>query len=105
MTNLSGRNIISFDDLSIDDVLSIFETADEINADPKKFFGHASGRIASTLFYEPSTRTRLSFESSMQRLGGGVISAWDVNASSASKGESLADTVRVVSSYLSLIHI
>ena len=105
MTNLSGRNIISFDDLSIDDVLSIFETADEINADPKKFFGHASGRIASTLFYEPSTRTRLSFESSMQRLGGGVISAWDVNASSASKGESLADTVRVVSSYSDIMII
>ena len=73
MTNLLGRNIISFDDLSNDDVLSIFETADDINADPKKFFGQASGKIASTLFYEPSTRTRLSFESSIQKLGGGII--------------------------------
>ena len=56
MTNLSGRNIISFDDLSIDDVLSIFETADEINADPKKFFGHASGTVSYTHLTLPTKR-------------------------------------------------
>ena len=57
----------------------------------------------ATLFYEPSTRTRLSFESAMHRLGGAVISSADMHASSAAKGESLADTVRVVAGYADLI--
>ena len=63
----------------------------------------AAGLIMATLFYEPSTRTRLSFESSMHRLGGAVISSADMQASSAAKGESLADTVRVVAGYADLI--
>ncbi len=105
MSDLSGRSIISFDDLSYNDVLSIFETADDINRNRDAYLGKASGKISASLFYEPSTRTRLSFEAAMQRMGGGVISAWDINASSASKGESLADTARVVSSYSDLIVI
>jgi aspartate carbamoyltransferase catalytic subunit len=105
MINLSDKHIITFDDLSNNEILSIFETADDINTNPSKFFGQASGKIAATLFYEPSTRTRLSFESAVQKLGGGIISAWDVNASSASKGESLADTARVVSSYSDIMVI
>lgn len=62
-------------------------------------------RIMATLFYEPSTRTRLSFETSMHRLGGRVISETDVQFSSQSKGEVLADTIRIVSSYADIIAI
>ena len=62
-------------------------------------------RIMATLFYEPSTRTRLSFESAMHRLGGRVISETDVNFSSQSKGEILGDTIRIVSSYADIIAI
>ncbi len=58
--------------------------------------GLADGLIMSTLFYEPSTRTRLSFEAAMQRLGGSVISVADANSSSVAKGETIADTVRIV---------
>ena len=96
---LAGRSIISLDDLTLDDIQAIFETADDISADRQAYFGKAAGKIVATLFYEPSTRTRLSFEAAMQRLGGGVISTWDVSASSVVKGESLADTVRVVGAY------
>ena len=99
VAHLAGRSIVSFDDLSLDDVQAIFETADDISADRQAYFGKAVGKIIATLFYEPSTRTRLSFEAAMQRLGGGVISTADVNASSVVKGESLADTVRVVGAY------
>src|SRR5213594_2920865 len=62
-----------------------------------------SGKIMATLFYEPSTRTRLSFESAMQRLGGSVISCPDMKSSSAAKGETIADTARVVSSYADVL--
>src|SRR5215510_402762 len=65
--------------------------------------GALHGRIMATLFYEPSTRTRLSFESAMQRLGGSVISCPDMKSSSAAKGETLADTARVVSSYADVL--
>jgi aspartate carbamoyltransferase catalytic subunit len=99
VSQLAGRSIISLDDLSLNDIQAVFETADDINANMQSYFGKATGKIAATLFYEPSTRTRLSFEAAMQRLGGGVISTWDVNAASVVKGESLADTVRVVGAY------
>lgn len=97
--NLVGKSVISLDDLTLYDIDLLFQTADDINANGQAYFGKAAGKIAATVFYEPSTRTRLSFEASMQRLGGGVISTWDVSASSVSKGESLADTVRVVGAY------
>ncbi len=100
---LSGRSIVSLDDLSLDDLELIFQTADEFINGTVAPFGTAAGKIVATLFYEPSTRTRLSFEAAMQRLGGGVISTPDVKSSSTVKGESLADTVRVVGSYADII--
>ena len=100
---LSGRSIVSLDDLSLDDLELIFQTADEFINGTVAPFGSAAGKIVATLFYEPSTRTRLSFEAAMQRLGGGVISTPYVKSSSTVKGESLADTVRVVGSYADII--
>lgn len=93
------RHLISIDDLSLGEMEALFEKAREYEEDIRGWAEICRGRIAATLFYEPSTRTRLSFESAMLRLGGGVISAADMRTSSASKGESLADTVRVVGGY------
>jgi aspartate carbamoyltransferase catalytic subunit len=93
------RHLISIDDLSLGEMEALFEQARKYEENLGDWADVCRGRIAATLFYEPSTRTRLSFESAMLRLGGGVISAADMSASSASKGESLADTVRVVAGY------
>src|ERR1044071_5481786 len=91
------RHLLSIADLTNDEIEEIFALADDA---PRLRGGQpASGRIMATLFYEPSTRTRLSFEAAMHRIGGRVISCPDMKASSAAKGESLADTARVVSSY------
>ena len=90
------RHLVSVDDLSIPEILKLFEKAREFSADLRSWSHLCPGRISASLFYEPSTRTRLSFESSMQRLGGGVLTAAEMRTSSAAKGESLADTVRVV---------
>src|ERR1700757_457777 len=95
------RNLLSVADLTNDEIEEIFELADapdKLRADKP-----AAGQIMATLFYEPSTRTRLSFESAMHRLGGAVISCSDMKASSAVKGESLADTASVVSSYADVL--
>jgi len=92
------RHLVSIDDLSLGEMEALFVKAREISEDLTGWADLCKGAITATLFYEPSTRTRLSFESATQRLGGGVITAADMRNSSASKGESLADTVRVVSS-------
>jgi aspartate carbamoyltransferase catalytic subunit len=97
------RHLVSIDDLSNGEIQELFEIADRITADRAAFASACPGQILASLFYEPSTRTRLSFESAMQRLGGGVISAADMRASSAAKGESLADTVRVVGAYADVL--
>ncbi|MEX1024263.1 MAG: aspartate carbamoyltransferase catalytic subunit [Planctomycetota bacterium] len=97
------QNLLTVDDLSVAQILELFAHAKAFEERPRGFADLARGNIAASLFYEPSTRTRLSFESAMQRLGGGVITAADMRASSATKGESLADTVRVVSAYADLI--
>ena len=94
---MTVRHLVSIDDLSLAEIRELFALADRFASDLR---GHADlcrGMISASLFYEPSTRTRLSFESAMLRLGGGVLTAADMRSTSASKGESLADTVRVVS--------
>lgn len=90
------QHLVSIDDLSIDEVTELFEHADRFAADPRGWSHLCRGMISASLFFEASTRTRLSFESAMLRLGGGVITAADQAMSSTAKGESLADTIRVV---------
>src|SRR3972149_3567651 len=98
---MAGRNLISIADLTNEEIEQIFEWAD--GADRLRAEKPAAGRIMATLFYEPSTRTRLSFEAAMHRLGGSVISCSDMRASSAVKGETVADTAKVVSSYADVL--
>ncbi|MFT5284517.1 MAG: aspartate carbamoyltransferase catalytic subunit [Planctomycetota bacterium] len=90
------RNLVSIDDLSLAEVMELFQHARRFGDDLRAWSHLCRGMIMASLFYEPSTRTRLSFESAMLRLGGGVVTAADMKTSSAAKGESLADTVRVV---------
>jgi aspartate carbamoyltransferase catalytic subunit len=105
MPRLPKADLVSIEDLAILEIEHIFELADSFSDSLTRgeSLHLAQGLIMATLFYEPSTRTRLSFESAMHRLGGAVISSADMHASSAAKGESLADTVRVVSAYADLI--
>jgi aspartate carbamoyltransferase catalytic subunit len=95
------RRLISIADLTNEEIEEIFSLADE--AEQLRAARPASGQIMATLFYEPSTRTRLSFESAMQRLGGSVISCSDMKSSSTAKGETVADTAKVVSSYADVL--
>ncbi len=105
MPSSGKRDLISIADLSNDEIEEIFDLADSMMALNRagSQANICSGNIMATLFYEPSTRTRLSFESAMQRLGGSVISCSDMRVSSTAKGESIADTARVVSSYADIL--
>lgn len=96
---LKGKNVIDPMDLSLEELEEILNLADEIMADPKKFAHVCDGNVLAALFYEPSTRTRLSFEAAMCRLGGKVIGFSEPNASSVAKGESIADTIRTIACY------
>ena len=93
------KHIISPLDLSLEELNEILETAEEIIKDPKKFSDACKGKKLATLFYEPSTRTRLSFEAAMLNMGGSVLGFSSADSSSAAKGESVADTIRVISCY------
>ena len=93
------KHVISPLDLSIQEMNDVLELAEEIIANPKKYSNVCQGKKLATLFYEPSTRTRLSFEAAMMNLGGNVLGFSSADSSSAAKGESVADTIRVISSY------
>lgn len=100
---LKGRNLIQPNDLTVAEIDEICSLAEQIIVDPSSFQDVCCGKILATLFFEPSTRTRLSFEAAMLHLGGMVEGFSDAANSSTSKGESLADTIRTVSSYVDVI--
>ena len=97
------RNLIDILDLSVEEIDELISTADDIMANPVKYQESCKHKILATLFFEPSTRTRLSFESAMLGLGGNVLGFSDAGSSSAKKGESVADTIAVVSGYADII--
>ena len=97
------RNLINILDLSVEEIDRLIEVADDIIQNPQKYNEVARHKILATLFYEPSTRTRLSFESAMLSLGGNVLGFSEAASSSAAKGESVADTARVVSCFADII--
>ncbi len=93
------KHLLSPLDLSVDELDKLLDVAEDIAADPSKYAHVMDGKKLATLFYEPSTRTRLSFEAAMLNLGGSVLGFSSADSSSASKGESVADTIRVISCY------
>ena len=97
------RHFIEPNSFSLEEQLALLDLADRMEADPAPYAHLCDGRILATLFYEPSTRTRLSFEAAMLNLGGHVLGFPSENVSSASKGESVADTIRVVSCYADIV--
>jgi aspartate carbamoyltransferase catalytic subunit len=102
---LKGKSIVSIDDVETGDFYEIFQRASLFKKAVKegKKLDFMEGKIMATFFFEPSTRTRLSFESAMNRLGGSVISVSESKNTSAAKGETIADTIRMVSSYSDIV--
>ena len=104
MTNKLGvSSVISILDLSVEELDELIATASDIIAHPAAYADKCRGKKLATLFFEPSTRTRLSFEAAMYELGGNVIGFSEAQSSSASKGESVADTAKVISCYADII--
>ena len=97
------KSVIDVLDLSASEIDSLISVSNDIIANPEKYAHKCEGKKLATLFFEPSTRTRMSFEAAMYELGGHVISMTDAASSSAAKGESVADTVRTVSCYADII--
>ena len=97
------RSLIDILDLTTEEIDELIATAEDIIANPEKYADCCRGKKLATLFYEPSTRTRLSFEAAMIELGGSVIGFSEAQSSSAAKGESIADTARTVSCYADII--
>lgn len=97
------RSVISILDLSVEELDELIATANDIIADPEKYAHICQGKKLATMFFEPSTRTRLSFEAAMYELGGNVLTMADAQSSSAAKGESVADTVKTISCYADII--
>lgn len=98
---MTHKSLISITDFSTEEILRILEIAEDFEKNPDPHL--LDGKVVATLFFEPSTRTRLSFESAVNRMGGRVIGFSDPNISSVSKGETLKDTIRIVSNYCDAI--
>lgn len=98
---MKNRSLVSIDDFSTDEILNILNLASDFEKEPVRKL--LEGKVIATLFFEPSTRTRLSFESAINRLGGKIVGFSDASSSSVSKGETLHDTIKMVSSYSDLI--
>ena len=103
MNKLNKRNLIDIKDFKKEEIIDLIKVANDIIDNRDKYSKLCDGKILATLFFEPSTRTRLSFESAMLRLGGRVLGFSEASSSSTSKGETLADTITVVSSYCDII--
>ncbi len=97
------KHLVSIKDIDREDIERILDRAEDIEKNPEKYSDSLSGKILATLFFEPSTRTRLSFESAMLRLNGKIIGFADPKTSSVKKGESIADTIRMASAYSDII--
>ncbi len=97
------RSLIRISDLSCNDIDRLADTAEDIIASPEKYSHICNGKKLASLFFEPSTRTRLSFEAAMYELGGQVIGFSEAQSSSSAKGESVADTAKVISCYADII--
>jgi len=97
------RSLIDIQELSVEEIKELIEVAEDIIENPKKYSEACHGKKLATLFFEPSTRTRLSFEAAMYELGGNVISMASAASSSAAKGESMADTAKTISCYADII--
>lgn len=97
------RSLIDISELTPTEIEELIATADDIIADPAKYSEKCNGKKLATLFFEPSTRTRLSFEAAMLELGGSVLGFSEAQSSSAAKGESIADTAKVISCYADII--
>jgi aspartate carbamoyltransferase catalytic subunit len=102
---LKDRHLIEPSDFSLEELDGLFALAQRIEENQADYYGTCKGKILASLFFEPSTRTRLSFEAAMLRLGGSVLGFAEAGSSSAAKGESLADTVRTVSCYADILVI
>ena len=98
---MKSKSLVSIDQCSKEDILRILDNARKFEANPNRKV--LEGKVAATLFFEPSTRTRLSFETAVNRLGGRVIGFSDASTTSSSKGETLKDTILMVSNYVDLI--
>ncbi|MCR4922453.1 MAG: aspartate carbamoyltransferase [Lachnospiraceae bacterium] len=99
------RHLMNPLDFSVEELDKLMLLADDIKSDPKKYSHYCDGKILATCFYEPSTRTRLSFESAMLQLGGQVLGFASADSSSAAKGESVSDTIRIISCYADICAI
>lgn len=99
------KHLIDSDDLNINEINLLIDTAQNIIANPSKYQDKCKGKILATLFYEPSTRTRLSFESAMLSLGGSYLGFHSSSSSSATKGESISDTIRTLNAYSDIVAI